>query len=381
MPSAPKARLEAAVDPGADLYRALCDGLEDGLIAIDAQGRVLHVNPAALDLCELGAGAMLGRPLSAVGAAGAALGVLGERAFAENRAVHGELAWPRHLGPPRLLEARAMPRLGAERRALGVTLLLRERPDALGLAGELRGDGALYATLAAGIAHEVRNPLGGIRGAVQLLDAELSLDSPLREHAGVALREVDRLASLVERLLDLGRPAALGRVAVNLHALLDEVLATAERDPRARGVRFERRYDPSLPDVVGDAASLGRVFHNLVRNAVEASAGRGAVRISTGVETGVRVASLPSANSGRRAPAGVVRVTFADEGPGVPPAVQARLFLPFASGKPGGTGLGLALARKVAADHGGWIVHASEPGRGATFIVYLPVGAPDERRP
>jgi two-component system nitrogen regulation sensor histidine kinase GlnL len=279
--------------------------------------------------------------------------------------------WVGRLGGARAVGASGAPRFDRRGRVAGAVLLLRDRTDPLGLVGPARqsADRDSFATVAAGVAHEVRNPLGGIRGAIQLLEAELGPGSQLCEHARVALREVDRLVRLTEQLLDLGRPPRSLAAPIHLHVLLDEVLAVCQRDPAARGVTFERIYDPSLPGLSGDAEALARLFLNLLRNAVEATGGRGRVAVSTGIETGVRLRA-PSGGSG--ASAGVLRVSIADDGPGIPPEIQERLFLPFATGKPGGTGLGLALSRKVAIDHGGWIVCASAPGHGATFTVYLP---------
>lgn len=361
--------------------RAVLDGLAEGVVALDAKGHIELVNPAAEEILEQSEGALRGKPVAAVRGIGPRLEALCARAIAEQRGVVDDaVPLPTLFGPQRVVEARAMPRITKGLSLEGTTVLLRERQDVLGVATDPANADTLFATIAAGVAHEVRNPLGGIRGAVQLLDADLPEGSPLREHARVALREVDRLASLVERLLDLGRPESGERAVLNLHAILDDVLATLLRDPIARAVTFERDYDPSLPPVVGDASALARMFHNLLRNATEATEGRGHVRVRTNIETGVRVRAKdsPSATEGRE-PGVVARVLVSDDGPGVPAEIVARLFLPFASGKPRGTGLGLALARKVAVDHGGWIALAPSRGKGAAFAVYLPTLSPERK--
>jgi two-component system nitrogen regulation sensor histidine kinase GlnL len=346
--------------------RSTLDAVSVGIVVIDSEGNVDLLNPAAEDLLSVSERAARGRAARALGPEAEALALLGERAVAEGRAVRAEeVRWTGPLGGVRWLSAAAAPRFDERGRAAGATLVLRERDDPLGLAAAGSGGNHFYATLAAGLAHEVRNPLGGIRGAAQLLQAELPRESPLHEHLAVILREVGRLSSLTERLLDLGRPAAAARAPVNIHQVLDDVLAACCRDELARGVQFERAYDPSLPALRADSDALARLFHNLVRNAIEALRGRGRITLSTGAETGFR-------RRARTARSSVVRVTISDDGPGIPAELQAQLFLPFATRKPGGTGLGLALARKVALDHGGWIVCASEPGRGTSFTVYLP---------
>jgi two-component system nitrogen regulation sensor histidine kinase GlnL len=355
-----------------DLLRSIVEALEDSVIALDAEGKLLYGNAAAEELLGLSATVARGRPLAELGAAGATLAELAGRAHREGRVVQDqEMHCPSRAGV-RVLEVWATPRFDPQGRVQGSVLLAHGHADPLGLAEGTRGldRHAIYATLAAGLAHEVRNPLGGIRGAVQLLQAELDAASPLREYAQIALREVDRLSALIERLLDLGRTGGEERAELNLHQLLDSVLESCRRDPIARGATLVRTYDPSLPLLWGDSESLRRLFYNLLRNALEATEGRGRITVSTRMETGIRLRGRPPHG---RAGAGVLRVTIADDGPGIPTELQARLFLPFATTKAGGTGLGLALARKVAVDHGGWIVCASQPGQGTAFSVYLPV--------
>jgi two-component system nitrogen regulation sensor histidine kinase GlnL len=223
-----------------------------------------------------------------------------------------------------------------------------------------------FEALAAGLAHEIRNPLAGLQGSAELLAREA--EGAAREYASVIAREAKRVDGLVKELLDLARPAALQAGPVSVHDVVGDVLALARGIPGADRVTFAERYDPSLPPVHGDQEKLTQVVLNLVRNALDAVAGRPAPRIT--LETGVASLRLRSA-SGRTRP--LARIAVVDDGPGVPEAMLPRLFTPFATSKPHGTGLGLAVSRRIVEAHGGRIEVRNRPGGGAEATVYLPL--------
>jgi len=207
------------------------------------------------------------------------------------------------------------------------------------------------------LAHELKNPLGGLRGAAQLLSRRV-LDPDLRTYAQVIVDEVDRLAALTGRLL---APSARAPFAeVNINGVLERVRLLLEAD----GARVERDYDPSLPECRGDRDRLLQMFLNLGRNAVEAGATRIILRTRHD-----RAAPLPEG----RGPA--LRVDVVDDGRGVPEALRSVLFLPLVSGRDGGTGLGLAMAQEIAGEHGGRISFESRPGH-TVFTTWLPLVTP-----
>jgi two-component system nitrogen regulation sensor histidine kinase GlnL len=223
--------------------------------------------------------------------------------------------------------------------------------------------------MAVGLAHEVRNPLGAIRGAVQLLARELPPGSPLAEYTTVLTKEVDRVNRIIEMLLDLARPVQLRIVPLNLHQLLERVALLSEEMAREHGVTILRRYDPSLPPILGDEDRMVQVFHNLVRNAIEAMPRGGALTLTT------RMSSHPlfgkmDVGAGQRA---MVEAVVADEGTGIPPDVRARIFDPFFTTKDHGLGLGLALCHRIVEEHRGTIQVASREGRGTIVTCFLPV--------
>lgn len=219
---------------------------------------------------------------------------------------------------------------------------------------------ALAASLK-GLAHELRNPLAGIKGAAQLLARRVAPDE--RELTAIIESEAQRLAVLVDRLLNPAPPRAL--TAVNVHAVLERVVRLAESDA-GWAVRLQRDYDPSLPELLGDPDALTQSIWNLVRNAIEA--GAGSVTLRTRAEHGVRIGDALQSLA--------LRLEIIDDGHGVPPELAEHLLLPLVSGRADGTGLGLAQAQQVARAHRGVLVWRSRPGH-TVFTLLLPLTAED----
>ena len=209
-----------------------------------------------------------------------------------------------------------------------------------------------------GLAHELRNPLAGLKGAAQLL-ARRSEDPQARELTGLIEAEVGRLAALLDRLLVPAPPRA--PEPLNIHAVLERVLRLAESDA-GWAVRLARDYDPSLPELAGDFDRLTQAVWNLVRNAIEAGAAN--ITLRTRAEHALRIgeALVPLA----------LRLEIVDDGRGVPESLAERIFLPLVSGRAEGSGLGLALAQQVAREHGGSLAYRSRPGH-TVFTLLLPM--------
>jgi two-component system nitrogen regulation sensor histidine kinase GlnL len=216
-----------------------------------------------------------------------------------------------------------------------------------------------------GLAHEIRNPLAGLRGAAQLLGRRAAARGGNEDELDLielVTTEVDRLAALVERLMNPAPPNALA--PLNIHGVLERVRQLADTEA-AWSVKLVRDYDPSLPEVLGDADRLAQSLWNLVRNALESGASTVALR--TRADHGVLI--------GESAHRLVVRVEIADDGRGVPEDLAERIFLPLVSGRAEGTGLGLPLAQQVAREHGGSLSYRSRPGH-TVFTLLLPVVEP-----
>lgn len=231
----------------------------------------------------------------------------------------------------------------------------------------------------AGLAHEVKNPLTGIKGAAELLASMHPNETRAQQYCSVILDGVNRIAALVEQVLAVSSPVRLARDAVNIHQVLHQSLRMAGLYPSSPDtVRIVQDFDPSLPEVLGDAAALERAFLNLVKNAAEAIDGKGVIRLHTRMESEFRMTA-----EGRRRQ--FLRVEVSDSGPGMSDSEISQLFTPFFTTKPDGTGLGLVISQRIVALHGGrlWAssggmgkkLNRSEPPSGMTFKVTLPAGS------
>ena len=222
-------------------------------------------------------------------------------------------------------------------------------------------------TLAMGLAHEIRNPLGGIRGSAQLLRHDIKKKSH-REYLDVVISEVDRIDQLVKRMMGLARPADIKLKETNIHKVLEEILILEKESFRLKNIQFQQAYDPSLPHIEADEDQLKQVFLNLIKNAIEASRNGGSLQIVTRVSSSFAiktpVASVPRQN---------IAVEIMDSGEGMDEETQKKIFTPFHTTKSKGSGLGLAISLKVVEDHHGKIKITSEKGLGTTVQVFLPI--------
>jgi len=213
---------------------------------------------------------------------------------------------------------------------------------------------AALGQLTAGLAHELRNPLGTIKASAEMLGRQLSAENEVaREMAGFISSEVDRTNSLVTRFLYFARPLQVRLEEADLTQMLDRAIAAAERE--APGIAIYRNYAPEIPAFPFDAELMERVFYNLVLNAAQATAPGGAVTVKT------------------RAGDGVAEIAVIDRGSGIDPKLRDNIFNPFFTTKPDGVGLGLAIVSKIVDEHGGKIAVESEPGKGSIFLVILPM--------
>ena len=344
--------------------------ISDGVIALDAAGILSALNPAAEHLIGVAASQAIGRPIQQLFGGRTANAWLAELALSTL-----EQGLARRRGEDRLrarghevsVSASCAPVHDEQGELRGAVLVLHDLTLELALDTTTRRADQLAAlgSVALGLAHEIRNPLGGIKGAAQLLRANLS-DPAQVQATDVIIREVDRLDGLVEQLRGLGTPPRLQLAPQNIHRILNDVLALQRQAPDWGQIVLRTEFDPSLPEVLGDRAQLTQVFLNLVRNAVESLSGHGELTVSTRIETRYHVRRRSQRNQ-------FLSVVVMDDGPGVPEDVQSHLFSPFFTTKARGTGLGLAVCHRIVAEHGGIIAHEPRPGRGARFVVTLPV--------
>src|SRR6266540_178064 len=349
-------------------YEAVLAGLPDAVLGVDEGLRIVLWNPAAEALLGRSARRALGRTLKEVFPPETSLIrhlsdtlATGESRSESEAVVEGAEGRPVHVS---IVTAPMAGRSGAVAVVRDVTRLHQ-------LEAEMRRGQTLTAAgqVAMGLAHEIRNPLGAIRGAVQLLKRELGDEARWAEYIEVLLKEVDRVNRIIEMLLDLGRPVTLRPVPLNIHQLLERVALMSEEVAAQRGVQIVRRYDPSLPPILADEDRIVQVFHNLVRNAVEAMPRGGRVRLITRLSMDPLFAKV-DLGLGLKS---MALVQVADEGEGIPEATRAKLFTPFFTTKDTGLGLGLALCHRIVEEHKGSIHVTSEPPKGTTVSCFLPI--------
>src|SRR5580658_6912572 len=344
----------------------LLDALVTSVFVLDHDLQVGYLNAAAQTLLGLGSNQALGRRITDLTRGAETLLPLFERARLGGEAVvHRELAWPAPGSVDRILDCAVTEvTIGS-----GPSCLLLEIED-ITQHRRLTRENALLAQLGGSrlmvrqLAHEIKNPLGGLRGAAQLLEREL-LDPALREYTRVIISEADRLTNLLDSMLGPGRPPA--KQLINVHELLERVYHLL-RSEAPEGVTVDRDYDPSLPALTVDPNHIIQAMLNLGRNALQALSGAGVPAPRLLLRT--RVAS--NVGSGGRGHRLVASIQFEDNGPGVPAEIRDTIFYPLVSGRAEGSGLGLGIAQDLVSRHGGLIEFDSAPGR-TIFVIYLPM--------
>jgi two-component system nitrogen regulation sensor histidine kinase GlnL len=360
-----------------DIWREIVDSLGDAVIVISPTFEPLVVNPAAETLLDA---SQIGRSLIAR---------MAERNEWLGRMIHSCLKTAQSLDTPEsvlvldrretIVRAEVSPLLSPQGRPEGAIVLLHDLSHLKGAEQAFEPDQNAVRLSPAGLAHEVKNPLTGIKGAAELLASMFPSDARAQQYCRLILDGVNRIASLVEQVLAVSGPHRLKREPVNIHQILHQALRMAGVYPESpRGLAVEQHFDPSLPEVTGDAAALERVFLNLIRNALDAinacqphaivaaellakASGTSRqldpstvataipthiIRLRTAMETQFRLST-----QGRRRQ--FLRVAVSDSGKGMTAEEMKQLFTPFFTTKSAGTGLGLVLSQRVIALHGG----------------------------
>jgi two-component system nitrogen regulation sensor histidine kinase GlnL len=368
MPTIPFLRPKApALEINAE---AVLSVLPAATLVVDPTAVIRYANPAAEQLFQASAPALVGAPLSTVVPEHGPVMALVSQAVETGTDM---AAYGVHLDTPRT---------GKRTMSIYVTPLaekpdwvvvsLQEQTRALKIGQQLehRAAARSITAMASLLAHEVKNPLSGIRGAAQLLGQSASEDD--RRLTELICDEADRIVALVNRMEVFSDDRPLDREPVNIHVVLERVRRLAENG-FAKNVKFVERYDPSLPAVDGNLDQLVQVFLNLVKNAAEAVPSKaGEIVLTTSYQPGVRVA-VQGASGRIQLP---LQVSVQDNGAGIPEEIRPHLFDPFVTTKPKGSGLGLALVAKIVSDHGGVIEFESQRAR-TVFKVMLPIVARD----
>ena len=357
-----------------DLTNVL-EAIQAGVVVLDSTGAVANLNTAASRMLELPDTSAAGQSLDAVLGAGHSVAALVNDVLRSTNSAHqSDVTIERRRNPDLLLDAAVSPLYSREGEPSGAVLVLRDRSYQKRLQ-QLETERERYDSfgrIAAGLAHEVKNPLGGIRGAAELL-GHRATDQKTRETSALIVREVDRIASLVDDFMVFTRGDDLDLQPINIHEVLDGVLAVVSQDPVAARTEMKRQFDPSLPEILADGNRLTQVFLNLVLNACQAMEKEGGRLV---LFTRMTLDHRITTSNGHRVP--TLAIWLDDTGPGMTEDVLREATTPFYTTRVGGTGLGLAVAEYWVSQHGGALRLESQVGQGTRVLVTLPLRRADQ---
>lgn len=344
----------------------LMESLAEGVIAVDTGLMVRVFNQSAEKLLEVSRSLVVGKPLGEYFRKNPRIAEMLRETLGEGRLFteYEEKLFRRITGDTIPAGMTTSQLFDAEGNLVGAAVLIRDLSGIKSLEeGTLRKERLAYlGTFAANLAHEIRNPLSGMRGAAQLLSRRIN-DQGHSEYLDVIMKEADRLNAILNGMLDFAKPSKLRKKPFNIHKALDSVVFLLAEPA---GAAFIKSYDPSIPEISGDENQLKQVFLNLVKNAKEALSEGGVINLSTRAITDFHL--VEGGTTGR-----MVSIEVKDNGCGIRPEDMEKIFTPFFTTKQKGSGLGMPITLKIIKEHGGHLRIDSSPGKGTTATVYLPL--------
>ena len=341
-------------------FEVLINGLKETIIVFDKNAKITFANKSGEELLRKGLKDITGKKLLQILKNEKIISPLIKKTIREGRSMKGKSVTV-YIDHPVNVDFSLSPlyvndRVDGAILSLSENIHIREEEDY-----DRDFDSAVY--LLGTIAHEIKNPLGGIKGAAQLL-RDFARNETLDEYVDLIVRETDRLNAILRDYLTVCKTPSLH--LLNLHEVLEKALAVMNAPLLKAGIATRRMYDPSLPQIRGDEAKLLQVFLNLVKNAIESMKKGGVLEITTSPS---RESFVEHGKVKRW-----VLISIKDTGKGIPEEDLKKIFLPFFTAKKSGTGIGLAVSKKVIKDHGGFIRVESDVGKGTVFHLYIPFG-------
>jgi len=341
--------------------RRLFDGISDGISVIDREYRIVNANAGIVAMVKRGRAELISATCyrSYNGSDSPCPGCPAESTFRDGRASAGQLRWCAPNQKVKDMQIYIFPLQEEEGRVVQVIEYAKDISEKVALERKLFQSAKLagIGTLAAGVAHEIRNPLGIMKTSADMIKRSCREGEQNYELAGFLIEEVDRLNRVVTRLLDFAKPSTPNIESCEINDIVDRALALVGPQHRLQDLELVREYTHGLARVPGDREQLCQVFLNLIINAVQAMPGGGRLALATGMDGGE-----------------TVWASVADTGGGIDERIVDSIFDPFFTTKEDGSGLGLAIAYRIVESHGGRLEVKSNPGKGTTFTVVLPAG-------
>jgi two-component system nitrogen regulation sensor histidine kinase GlnL len=338
----------------------LINSLKETIILFDRKSKITFINKSGEELLRKSSKDITGKKILQIFNNEKTISPLIRKTIRDGRSLRGKSV-SLNVGHPINIDFSLSPyfvndKIGGAILSISENINITDREDY-----DYEFDSAVY--LLGTIAHEIKNPLGGIKGAAQLL-RNISQDSGISEYTNLIIRETDRLNAILQDYLTICKTPSLH--PVNIHEVLEKALAILHIPLEKSGIALTRMYDPSLPQIQGDEAKLLQVFLNIVKNAVESmnKGGRLEIKTSPSKESFIDRGKIKR----------WVQISIKDTGKGIPEKDLKKIFLPFYTKKKTGTGIGLAVSKKIIKDHGGFITVESRVNEGTVFHLYMPFG-------
>jgi two-component system nitrogen regulation sensor histidine kinase GlnL len=351
--------------PPSSIHDEVFTHLHAAVLLLNRQKQILYMNPAAERLFSFAITTARHRPFLELLKIPPSFAAALEEVLQNGRTIRIHEIEISVQGNPLPVQVEMAP-IGSPDEPSGVLLWMNELGMTHALQEESRVQDRLrmVGTMASGLAHEIRNPLGGIRGAAQMFVRE-STSEELKEYGEMITSEVDRLNDLISQLLDFAKPKKIKKTTVNIHRILSELFKLLERELQQHKITLHQHFDPSLPEVHAHGPSLKQALLNLLKNAMEAMPGGGEITAGTEFHAHARVWM----GEGMRGP--VAEVWMEDTGTGISKEDLPHLFTPFFSTKAKGTGLGLMMVQRILKEHGGTLKVESKSGKGTLIRMFL----------